>query len=69
MIDLPRVNPVGVTEIPDDFSRRPRTQPFILRCIAAALALILLAVILHTGSASLAIRCLTSQAGAPFPFQ
>ena len=69
MIEIPRVNPVGVTEIPDDFVRTPRRHSFVVRCFAAALALVFLAVVLGTGAASLATWCLTSDAGAPFPFR
>ncbi|MEM9176260.1 MAG: hypothetical protein AAGC67_13620 [Myxococcota bacterium] len=69
MIELPRVNPVGVTEVPDDFVRTPRRHPFLLRFFAAVLAAVFLAVVLGTGAASLATWCLTSDAGAPFPFR
>ncbi|MCR9096084.1 MAG: hypothetical protein NXI30_17810 [bacterium] len=69
MIDPPRVNPVGVTEIPDGFVRTPRRHPFAVRCFAAVLALVFVAVVLGTGAASLATWCLTSDAGSPFPFR
>lgn len=69
MIELPRVNPVGVTEVPDDFVRAPRHHSLLLRCFAAVLAATFVAVVLGTGAASLATWCLTSDAGIPFPFR
>lgn len=69
MTELPRVNPVGVTEVPDDFVRTPRRHSLLLRCFAALLVLVFVAVALGTGTASLATWCLTSDAGTPFPFR
>lgn len=68
-IEPPRVNAVGVTEVPDGFARAPRRYPIALRCFAAVLALVFVLVVLGTGAASLATWCLTSDAGAPFPFR
>ena len=67
MMELPRVNPVGVTEVPDDFVRSPRRHSPLARLFAAALTAIFVAVVLGTGVASLASWCLTSDAGTPFP--
>ena len=69
MIELPRVNPVGVTEVPAGFVRTPRRHSLAQRCFAFALALVFVAVVLGTGAASLATWCLTSDAGMPFPFR
>lgn len=68
MIDLPRVNPVGVTEIPAAFSQNPRRHSPLMRLFAGALVAIFTSVVLVTGAMSLASWCLTSDAGAPFPF-
>ena len=69
MMELPRVNPVGVTDVPDDFVRTPRRHSFVTRCFAGALAAVFVLVVLGTGAASLATWCLTSDAGSPFPFR
>ncbi len=68
MIELPRVNPVGVSEIPDEFVRTPRRHPLSSRVLAGVLAVTFTAVVLATGVMSLATWCLTSDAGAPYPF-
>ena len=65
MINLPRVNPVGVSEVPAEYSQQPRQHVLGHRTFAAALAFIFTAVVLGTGVASLASWCLTSNAGSP----
>ena len=69
MIELPRVNPVGVSEVPDDFVRRPRRFSAAFRLVAALVAIVFTTVVIGTGVASLAAWCLTSDAGSPFPFR
>ena len=69
MIELPRVNPVGVTEVPEDFVRTPRRHSLAVRALASILVVVFTAVVLGTGVASLASWCLTSDAGSPFPFR
>ena len=68
MVNLPSVNPVGVCLTPERFHQRPRIYPASVRAIAAGLLLTFAVVVLWTGANSLAQYCLTSHAGAPFPF-
>ena len=62
---LPRVNPIGLVEHPEEFIRVPRSYPRGLR-LAAAIALSAFVVVMVTTTVySLGGYCLTSHAGAP----
>lgn len=65
IMELPRVNPVGVSEIPASFSSSARIYPSKVRALAAALILAFLAVGTATTVFTLGQYCLTSHAGRP----
>lgn len=62
---IPRVSPIGVSEVPDGYARSPRRYPTPMRAMAAAMLLALTTVVFVTTAQSLANYCLTSQASAP----
>lgn len=68
-MEIPRTNAVGLLEVPDDYHRSPRRHSKSMRLAAGFLAAIFTAAVVGTGAASLARYCLTSHAGAPFPFE
>jgi len=68
-MEAPRVNPVGVVETPNGYSRTPRRLPRPLRIAAAALLLTFAVVVTATTVRSLGRYCLTSQASAASPLQ
>lgn len=59
--DLPRVNPVGVVEVPREYSSTPRAYPLGLRLLAGALLGFFALVVTISTARSLAAYCLTSQ--------
>ena len=63
MIELPRVNLVGVTEVPDDFVRAPNTTPCSCAASPPCSRPPSSPWSSGTGAASLATWCLTSDAG------
>lgn len=67
MIELPRVGPVGLTEIPEDYVRTPRQHGPWMRAFCLVLVGAFVTTMLWTGVESLARYCLTSHAGFPFP--
>jgi len=66
-MDLPHVDPVGVTRIPADYVQRPRRFRRGARVAAGAVLAAFVAVGLATTAASLGAWCLTSHAGSPSP--
>jgi len=68
MLPLPRVNPVGVLETPEEFRQSPRRYSSTIRIFAVALLACFVTAVLWTGASSLAQVCLTTYAGRPFPY-
>ncbi len=56
----PRVNPVGVAEIPTGYAQQPRRYPPGIRALAGMLLTSFVAVVLVTTAVSLGAYCLTS---------
>ena len=67
ILELPRVNPVGLMESPDSYETSPRKLPMALRIVAATILVAFTAVGTITTVVSLGAYCLTSHAGAPPP--
>jgi hypothetical protein len=67
-MQTPCVNAVGIVEEPAGYESRPRSYDSSVRIIAGLLLGTFLFVSLTTSIVSLASYCLTSHAGAPFPF-
>lgn len=66
-MQIPRVNPVGVVEVPEGYVLRPRRLPLPLRVMAAAVLLAFALVGTATTVATLGRYCLTSQAASAPP--
>lgn len=66
-VDLPRVDPVGLVEVPQGFACARRVHSRALRAAAGALIAAFLTVGVATTVDSLGAWCLTSHAGAPPP--
>lgn len=66
-VELPRVNPVGVVEVPAGYRRRPGRHGARLRLAAMAILGVFLASSVGTTVYSLGVHCITSFAG-PSPF-
>jgi hypothetical protein len=66
-MQVPRVDPVGVLEIPSDYLARPRARPLRTRIAAAALVVAFLSVTVVTTALSLGGYCLTTEASRPSP--
>ncbi len=64
-MEIPRVNPVGVVEVPKGYVTRARRLPAGLRLAAAAILIAFVMVSTATTVASLGRYCLTSQASSP----
>jgi len=62
-MELPRVNPVGLLELPDDFAQPPRSYPKWQRWTVVAVLAVFALVTLVTTGASLGSYCLTTDAG------
>ena len=60
---LPRVNPVGIVEVPEDYQTTPRQWPAPLRWAATALLATFVLVTLTTTVVSLGQYCLTTDGG------
>ena len=59
-MDVPKVNAVGVLELPDDFHAPLRPRPLAHRLLALAFALFFALVVLGTSIVSIGAYCLTS---------
>lgn len=59
-MELPRVNPIGLTEIPPDFQARRRRYSRIARVVATAVLAVFILVVIVTTVVSLGAYCLTS---------
>lgn len=59
-MDLPRVTPVGLLELPDGFEASPRRFPRPLRVLAGLLLALFFAATVATGAVSLGRYCLTT---------
>jgi hypothetical protein len=59
-VRIPRVNPIGLVEEPDDYVTSPRVHPAPVRVAAALLLAVFLAVVCATTVASLGAYCLTT---------
>lgn len=66
-MQVPRVDPVGVLEIPSDFVARPSSRPLRTRIAAAALVVAFFSVTVVTTALSLGGYCLTTEASRPSP--
>lgn len=64
-MNIPRVNPVGLVETPEGYSRRPRSYPAGLRLAAAVVLGAFVVVSVTTTVYTLGAYCLTSHAGFP----
>lgn len=62
------MDPVGLVEYPAGYSAPPRSYSPRVRLAAGVLVGSFLAVSIATTVYSLGVYCLTSHAGAPFPF-
>jgi hypothetical protein len=61
-MDLPRITPVGLLELPGDFEASPRRFPRALRILAGLLVALFLTATIATGAVSLGRYCLTTDA-------
>jgi len=68
-MEIPRVNAVGLLEVPEDYVARPRPLPVVMRLAAASILLAFGLVGTVTTVASLGRYCLTSNATSPSPLQ
>lgn len=68
-MELPRVDPVGLVEVPEGYTARPRRLPLPLRLVAAGVLLAFGLVGTVTTVVSLGRYCLTSDATSPSPLQ
>jgi len=59
-MELPRVNPIGLTEIPSGFQARRRRYSLMARVVATAVLAIFALVVTVTTVVSLGSYCLTS---------
>jgi uncharacterized sodium:solute symporter family permease YidK len=59
-MELPRVSPIGLTEIPPDFQARRRRYSLTARVVATALIVVFTLVVTVTTVVSLGSYCLTS---------
>ena len=59
-MELPRVNPIGLTEIPPDFQARRRRYSLTARVVATAVLAVFVLVVTVTTVVSLGSYCLTS---------
>ena len=66
-MQAPRVNPVGVVEIPPGYASSPRPPALRVRLAAAGILLAFVSVIAVTTALSAGRYCLTSSAGGPSP--
>ena len=64
----PRVNPVGIVEVPDASMAAPRAYPARVRLAAAGVLACFLAATVGTTVYSLGAYCLTTYASVPFQF-
>ena len=68
-MSVPRVNPIGVLEYPDDYRAAPRAHSVRLRLAALVVLAAFLWVGVSATISSLGAYCLTSHAGLPLsPF-
>lgn len=68
-MEVPRVDPVGLGEVPASWVQRPRAFPRAVRVVAAAVLAAFVFVGVTTTVLSLGAYCLTSQAGVPAPLE
>ena len=66
-MQIPRVDPVGLLEIPSGFAARPSPRPLRTRIAAAALVVAFLSVTVVTTALGLGRYCLTTEASRPSP--
>ncbi len=59
-MEIPRINPVGLTEIPPGFQARRRRYSLAARVVATALLAVFMLVVTVTTVVSLGSYCLTS---------
>ena len=59
-MELPRVNPIGLTEIPPGFQARRRRYSLTARMVATAVIIVFTLVVTVTTVVSLGSYCLTS---------
>ncbi len=69
ILQLPRVNPVGIMESPDSFETSPRKLPLALRLVAATILIAFTVVGTVTTVVTLGAYCLTSHAGSSNPLR
>ena len=62
-MDTPRVNPVGLVELPDDYEAMPRRFSGRTRFFAGILLVLFAAATIGTSILSLGAYCLTSDGG------
>jgi len=62
-MELPRVNGIGLTEWPDDYSAAPRSLPASVRLLAAAVLILFSFAVVSTTVFSAGGYCLTSDGG------
>lgn len=62
-MDLPRVNPIGIVELPEDYQATPRRWPAPLRWAATVILATFVLVTLTTTVVSLGQYCLTTDGG------
>lgn len=67
VLESPRVNPVGLPEVPPSFARCPREYSRAVRLVAAGVLFVFGSVGVAATVLSLGSYCLTSQAGVPAP--
>lgn len=66
-MELPRVDPVGLTVVPNGFGRSARVHSRAARVLACGIALAFALVATATTVLTLGAYCITSQAGTPSP--
>ena len=67
ILELPRVNPIGLVESPGSFETSPRKLPMALRFVAATILVVFTVAGTVTTVVTLGAYCLTSHAGSPNP--
>jgi hypothetical protein len=66
-MQIPRVSPVGVLELPDGYVTTVRRRPAPVRALALALLTAFACVSIATSVLTLGAYCLTSEATTPAP--
>jgi len=60
---VPRINPIGLTEYPPEFSAAPRRNPLWLRILATVVLVLFGLAVVSTTIVSVGRYCLTSDGG------